>query len=371
LALAGCSLAPLAAGAAAAAEPTLQSALDQLVSMPGGPPGAIAVIQHDGQTTVVQAGTGQLGATAPIQASDHLRLASVSKAFSGAVALSLVSDGVLHLSDAVGRWLPWLPSAWEHVTLAELLGHTSGIPDFSGTKAFQTALVADPQTAPAPYQLIEFAVGVCRDDPARCLSFTPGTAYAYSNSDNVIIGLMVAAATGQSYEAELQSRVLDPLGLAGTSLPPSSAMPSPFVHGYDGTDDVTSLFAADWAWSAGGVVATPTDTLAFIRAYVAGTLVDQATHQAQFSFRAGTSEPPGPGENSAGLAVFRYQTSCGTVYGHTGNTAGYTNFAAASADGRDAVVVSVNAQVSLKVDPVVFAALRSAEGQAVCQALAG
>jgi hypothetical protein len=58
----------------------------------------------------------------------------------------------------------------------------------------------------------------------------------------------------------------------------------------------------------------------------------------------GSSEPPGPGKNAAGLALFRYRTRCGTVWGHTGNTPGYTQFAAASGDGRRSVTVSVNAQ---------------------------
>ena len=87
----------------------------------------------------------------------------------------------------------------------------------------------------------------------------------------------------------------------------------------------------------------------------------------------GSSEPPGPGHNSAGLALFRYETKCGTVRGHTGNTPGYTQFMAASADGRRSVVVSINEQLfppEVGV-PAAFDALRRAEERAVCAALAG
>ena len=56
----------------------------------------------------------------------------------------------------------------------------------------------------------------------------------------------------------------------------------------------------------------------------------------------GESSPPGPGKNSAGLALFRYQTKCGTVYGHTGNFPGYVQWAAATADGSRAVTTSLN-----------------------------
>src|SRR5262249_7569369 len=151
----------------------------------------------------------------------------------------------------------------------------------------------------------------------------------YSNSDNIVVGLMVEAVTGRSYESELVERVFVPLGLKNTSLPRGAGTPVPFVHGYDVAppqtpEDVTHLFAAGWAWAAGGIVSTPDDANTFIRAYVHGANTSPLNRVAQFEFRPGSSEPPGPGLNSAGLALFRYQTRCGTVYGHTGNTPGYT-----------------------------------------------
>ena len=92
--------------------------------------------------------------------------------------------------------------------------------------------------------------------------------------------------------------------------------------------------AAGWAWASGGVVSTPSDADQFVRAYVRGETTNSATREKQFQFVNGTSEPPGPGTNAAGPATFRYQTDCGTVFGHTGNTLGYTQFIAASANGR-------------------------------------
>jgi hypothetical protein len=87
--------------------------------------------------------------------------------------------------------------------------------------------------------------------------------------------------------------------------------------------------------------------------------------------RGGGSEPPGPGKNSAGLGIFRYETGCGTVWGHTGNTPGYTQFMAASPDGKRSVTVSINSQLTpTEGDPEAFKALRRAEGLAVCAALA-
>ena len=87
----------------------------------------------------------------------------------------------------------------------------------------------------------------------------------------------------------------------------------------------------------------------------------------------GGSEPTGPGTNSAGLALFRYRTRCGTVLGHTGNTFGFTQFAAATRDGTRSVTVSISlqrTQTSQGWPLAVFRALRAAEEQAVCAALA-
>jgi D-alanyl-D-alanine carboxypeptidase len=355
------------AGTARSAGIALDRALARFVRQADGPPGVAVVVQRGDRAVLHRAGTADLATGAPIRAFESMRLASVAKAFSGAVALSLVAEGRLSLSDTVGQRLPDLPNAWARVTLRELLQHTSGIPDFSQTKAFQKALLKSLLKAPPPRVLLSFA-------PKR-LNFPPGSRYEYSNSDNIIVGLMAEAATGKSYEKELQQRVFVPLGLEHTSLPRGAQLPTPFVHGYDIAPphlpaDVTSVVAAGWAWASGGIVSTPADANAFIRAYVRGATTSPAVRQEQFTFRPGSSEPPGPGQNSAGLAIFRYQTRCGTVYGHTGNTLGYTQYVAASANGRRSVVVSVNSQITPTIHPDRFRELRQIYTLAVCAALA-
>ena len=123
----------------------------------------------------------------------------------------------------------------------------------------------------------------------------------------------------------------------------------------------------------GGVVSTPADLNAFVRGYVGGELFSRETRCRQReAFKGGGSETPGPGENSAGFGVFRYETGCGTVWGHTGNTLGYTQFMASSPNGKRSATVSINAQITPRMkDPAAFEALRRAEGRAVCAALAG
>ena len=338
---------------------------DALVTAPDGPPGVIVVVHRKGTVIVHSFGTSEVGTTTPITTSDHLRLASVSKAYSGAVALSLVGSGVLHLTDTVGRWLPGLPAAWNRVTLAQLLQHTSGIKDFSQTPEFVDAITQSFQVAPPPAVLPTYAYTYPNN-------FTPpGSAYRYSNTDNILVALMVQAATGHTYEQELASRVFGPLGLHQTSLPSGSALPTPYAHGYglatgQAPEDQTNEFAAGWSWASGGIVSTPLDADRFIRAYVRGATTTKAVLAEQFRFRPGSSEPAGPGTNSAGLAIFRYVTKCGTVYGHTGNTAGYTQFAAAGVNGQRSVVVQVNAQISEKNTPKLLDELRNLETLAVC-----
>jgi D-alanyl-D-alanine carboxypeptidase len=352
------------------ADAALDRALKDLVAMEGGPPGVIAVVQRGQHRKVHTFGVRNIKSGLPMRIHDRMRIASAAKAFSGAVALSLVSKGKLSLQDTIGERLrELLPEAWWEVTLRQLLNHTSGIPDFAGDEGVADAFVASPKKAPPPEELLSLMEEVD-------LLFDPGSEYHYSNSDNIVVALMVEAATGTSYEEQLRERVYKPLGLRKTTLPRGTNLRKPFIHGYSSQDppeDLSEDFAAGWAWASGGIVSTPADLNDFIRGYVGGKLFDERTQAKQRRVIEGaSSDPPGPGKNSAGLAIFRYETRCGTVWGHTGNTAGYTQFAAASADGKRSVTVSINAQHTPTIgSPVVFKALRRAEGLAVCAALAG
>jgi D-alanyl-D-alanine carboxypeptidase len=294
------------------ADAALDGALRRLVSMPGGPPGVIALVQRGGELRVHAAGYAEVASKRPPRAGDHMRVASVAKAFSGGVALSLVSKGVLSLDDTIGTRLPGLPIAWRAVTLRQLLRHTSGLPDFTANPGFRKAVVASLKVAPPPSQLLEFV----RDEP---LDFAPGTRYHYSNSDNVAVGLIVQAATGHPYADELRRQLTRPLGLTQTTLPEGPGLPRPYIHGYElakngAPQDLSTIFASGWAWASGGIVLTPANLNSFIRGYLGGRLFKRAVSSQQRRFVAGGSEPPGPGTNSAGLALFRYQTRCDPRY---------------------------------------------------------
>ena len=299
---------------------------------------------------------------------DHMRIASVAKAYSGAVALALVSQGRLGLGTTIGERLPGLLPHATPVTLAQALQHTGALPDYIRTQAFLDRFQRDPAGYFSPREI----VGFVRNDP---LDFIPGSRYHYSDTDNVVVGLMAQAATGRSYERLLGREIYRPLGIHETSLPRVTAMPRPYLHGYDvaadqGAEDVSQVINPSGAWASGGIVSTPVDVARFIRAYVAGGLFNAPARRSQFRFRPGSSSPPGPGRNAHGLALFRYRTRCGTVYGHTGSFPGYRLFAAASRDGRRSVVFSVNAQIVPGQGPASISnAIRRAQLLAVCRAL--
>ena len=320
----------------------VQRGLERLVAADGGPPGAIATLYRNGRLTVLRAGRADVRRARPPRATDHMRIASVAKAFSGAIALNLVRARRLGLDDTVAQHLSGMPAAWGGVTVRQLLGHTSGLPDYTRSDDFAEHV----RTAPRDYVRPREIIGWVRADG---LVFPPGSRYEYSNTDNIVIGLIARAVTGTSYRALLDRIVLDRARLRATSFPTTRiALPRPFIHGYavapgEPARDVTTFLSPSGAWASGAVVSTPTDLNGFIRAYLGRRFFGAAQQREQMRFvPGGRSSPPGPGRNAAGLALFRYRTRCGTVYGHTGNFPGYVQFAAATANGRRAVTTTLN-----------------------------
>jgi D-alanyl-D-alanine carboxypeptidase len=364
--LASAALLPVAshaAGRTTAAD--VQRGLERLVAARGGPPGAIATLHRGGRTVVLRAGYADVPHKRAPRASDHMRIASVAKAFSGAIALQLVRDGRIGLDDAIETRVAGLPAAWAGVRVRQLLNHTSGLPDYTRSEAFAEQARTNPRGYVAPATIIDWV----RNDP---LVFTPGSRYEYSNTDNIVVGLIAEAVTGESYGDLLAERIFGPARLGQTSFPTGVALPRPFIHGYvvepgEKPQDVSTFLSPSGAWASGAIVSTPSDLNRFIRAYVGRRLFGAQQQREQFRFvRGGASSPPGPGANSAGLAVFRYQTRCGTVYGHTGNFPGYVQFAAATKSGERALTTTLNIPAP---SGKLLARLRALQATAVCALL--
>jgi D-alanyl-D-alanine carboxypeptidase len=366
---AGTLLLPTGVGAASGGRTTfaaVQRLLDRLVATPGGPVGAIVTLYRHGRTTVLRAGRADAARAGAPRLGDHMRIASISKAFTGAVALHLAQEGRLGLDDTIGQRLPGvMPRAWSRVTVREMLNHTSGLPDYTRSDGFRMQAMTNPRGYVSPMQIIGW---VRRKRPM----FAPGSRYEYSNTDNIVVGLIAQRVTGRSFGQLLSTLVFRPAGLRQTAFPTRRiSLPAPFMHGYavepgKPPQDVTTLLSPSGAWASGAIVSTPADLGAFVRADLGGRFFGRAQRRDQLRFVAGSSSPPGPGTNAAGLAIFRYQTRCGTVYGHTGNFPGYVQWAAATADGRRSVTTSLNIAAPTGA---LLQQLRSLQAAAVCALL--
>ncbi|HSC20172.1 MAG TPA: serine hydrolase domain-containing protein, partial [Solirubrobacterales bacterium] len=176
-----------AASAAAAPGPgDVKRGLQRLVAAEGGPPGAIATMYRDGRLTVLRAGRADVNRGGAPKPTDHMRIASIAKAFNGAVALHLVDEGRLGLDDTIGQRLSGMPAAWSAVTVRQMLNHTSGLPDYTQSKGFAEQAKRNPRGFVSPQMII----GWVRGEP---LEFAPGSDYEYSNTDNIVVGLIVEA----------------------------------------------------------------------------------------------------------------------------------------------------------------------------------
>jgi D-alanyl-D-alanine carboxypeptidase len=357
----------LIVGPAAAGPPKLQRVLKGIVASAQGPPGISVLIDRGTRTRFFSAGVADLSNRRSPQPTEHVRIASVAKGFNAFIAVKLAERGKsLSLRETLGTSIPGvLPSA-EQVTLRQLLQHTSGLPEYIEAPAFVEAFLADPAAYLSPTQLTAFV----RDEP---LEFTPGSRYHYSDTDNIAAALIEEAATGRTYTSLLRSEVFRPFGMQDSSLPLTVKMPRPFMHGYEiekgkKPEDVSELVNPAGAWASGGIVSTLADLSRFIPAYVPTIL--RASRGLPQAFRPGSSSPPGPGKNFAGIGIFRYRTACGDIYGHTGSFPGYRLFVAGSAGGGRSVVFVINSQiVPGSGSPRVLKAIRRAQARAVCLAL--
>jgi len=292
----------LAEAAPTAPYKAVQRGLQGLVAAPGGPPGAVATIHRRGRTTVLSAGRSDVRRPRRPRATDHMRIASVAKAFSGAVVLNLVRKRRLRLGDTIGQRLPNLPPAWHPVTTRQLLNHTSGLPDYTLSAGFAEHARTNPHGLVHPSMILDWV-------SAEGLVFPPGSRYQYSNTDNIVVALIAEGVSRDTYGDLLAKLVFEPAKLTETSFPTGRiSLPRPFIHGYvtepgQAPEDVTTLLSPSGAWASGGIVSTPLDLARFIRAYLRGKFFGAAQKRQQRRFVPGASSPPGPGTNAGGACA--------------------------------------------------------------------
>ena len=328
---------PALARERAPAQSPFQAAIQQLVT--DGVPGAIGYARDGGTVTVAASGLADLATKTPIAVGDRVRVGSLTKTFVATVVLQLAAERLLSISDTVSRWLPGLVPGGAGITIRELLQHTSGIYSYTNDPGFLQALFSDPTRVWRPAELVRIAV-------AHPPVFPPGTSLAYSNTDYVLLGMIIQAATGHPVGQQLQARIFTPLGLRDTYLPYANPhLRTPYAHGYllgqpgaTGPADAT-VFGPSWAGAAGGIVSTAADLARFYTALLSGKLLPAAQLQQMM-----TTIPIPMGQGVGyGLGVESVPLPCGTAWGHTGDFPGYFGNAFTTTGGSSQAVVLVNA----------------------------
>lgn len=323
------------AGSAATAPPPqevqLRKALDAVVA--AGVPGALVLVRDGDRTVRLASGYGDLARRTPMRVTDRFRIGSDTKTFVATVVLQLVGERKLSLEDTVERRLPGLVPNGRHITVRQLLNHTSGLYDYAEDKAF-LAQLENPSKVWAPRALVKIAM---QHKPL----FPPGRRWSYSNTGYTLLGLIVEEATGNTLGTELRKRIFEPLSLHATSFDTKPRIVGPHAHGYtkglgNRRYDISvvspSLFGA-----AGAIVSTASDLARFHRARVRGRLL-----QPDLLVAMHTTVPVTP-QQQYGLGVIRTRFRCATFWGHGGETFGYQSFTDTSSDGKRQVVIMINA----------------------------
>jgi D-alanyl-D-alanine carboxypeptidase len=332
--------APVSPAKGPGALPAVQRALDQLVA--AGAPGAMALVRDGDRTIRLSSGYGNLAPKAPMRVADPSRIGGLTKSYTATVVLQLVGEGKLSLDDTVARWLPGRISNGKAISIRQLLNHTSGIYSFD----------KDPKVF-APYEKGNFTKVFDPREGVKIATahgplFAPGTKLSYSNTNYLLLAMIVTAATGKSIGAELRGRIFEPLALRHTNYPTSSLIAGSHTHGYlpgkPPLVDITPL--SPTLLSAGGaIVSTADDVARFYRALLRGRVLNPDLVQSMKTIDAvATGGIPDGGIRGGGwgLGLLRETFPCGQAWGHDSEIPGYMTAAWNSRDGTRQIVVVVN-----------------------------
>lgn len=294
--------------------------------------GAQAMVVVDGR--VVSATSGPA-----VPENGHFRIGSTTKTFVATVVLQLLAEGRLALEDPVDRHLPGLVRGGARITLRDLLRHTSGIYDYSLAPEW------DPFASRATFERRRFQRYTAEELVAVAMrhapSHEPGVMHKYSNTNYVLLGMVIGKVTGRRWQEEVRSRIIEPLALRQTTVGDGTELPQPHAKGYtrfslDGPLVDTTRLDPSAGDAGGAIVSTPRDLLRFFAALLGGKLLPPAQLE-----QMKQTVPAEGGRYGMGLAWS--DLPCGDGYWrHGGAVPGYLTYEGFVDDGRRGIVLSVS-----------------------------
>jgi D-alanyl-D-alanine carboxypeptidase len=317
-----------------------QQVLDD-VRAQGGFPGVVAGVWSPEGAWVGTSGTTGEGLTATPTAQDRTRIGSLTKTMTATVLLQLAQEGRLSLDDTIGTYVPGMPNG-DVATLRQLADMSSGIPSYTAVDAFTTQLFADPTKVWTPDELVGFVRG-------EAPSFAPGKGWEYSNTNYVLLGMVIEKVTGMPMADVFQERLFGPLGMTDTTFPGgSAAIADPHLSGLtaQGQPEGQTIDATGWnpseAFTAGELISTLDDLKTWADALFTGEGVLTPASQQLRRDSVIYSIPPANSPTSG------YGIGIGNKdgwWGHDGQIPGYTTVVVHDYDLDTTIIVVVNSDV--------------------------
>ncbi|MFB6710656.1 MULTISPECIES: serine hydrolase domain-containing protein [unclassified Streptomyces] len=342
---------PAATAAAPRHDPGLRSRLQSDVDaiLATGATGVLAEVQSAHGRTTARAGSADLRAPHhPVPRDAYYRIGSDTKTFTATLALQLVGEGRLALTDTVERWLPGAVRGngndGRRITVADLLRQTSGLNDY---------LAVSPDAAeaftPAGYRRSRFRTTPPEDQLKAAVSRPPlwvpdpgqpagKRRWGYSNTNYVVAGLIIEQVTGNSWAQEIHDRIIEPLGLRHTFTPGTSPyVPRPTATAYTwfpGRARPTDTTTASGGGADGSVISTTHDHGVFLRALMSGRLLRPAQLAAMKETVAAEDWSAAPGVRyGLGIAWRPVAGSDAGIWFHGGTHLGIVSESGVTPDG--------------------------------------
>lgn len=312
---------------------TLAVSLDNLqqivTDFVGDADGGAVVVMTRGEATLSFA-AGRAGAFADDLSKDTpLRVGSISKTFVATMVMQLVDDGLVDVDQPLTTYLPET-SIGAETTLRSLLGHTSGIANYTDESRFFEDVLADPERTFS----IDEVLGYVAEEPP-----TDAGSFAYSNTNYILLGQLIEKIDGTSLNDALQTRISGPLGLEATAFVGAGVAPPENLAGgwsqQAGLVGSTASYEsiASSAWSAGALVSTATELNIFLRGLFDGELISSES----------LAEMTDTGDDGYGLGLFVAQLGINNPgYAHNGAIYGYSSTMGISPDSGDVIVILTN-----------------------------